>query len=347
MLRLRGVQRFRDRHGKERFYFRKRGAKAIPLPGAPGSEEFMAAYHAAQSAACMTTAASKAPAGSLSALIVAYFKSTDFLGLAKSTQSVYRNIFNRLRDAHGTKPVAMLERHHIKAMMAERAASGPQAANSWLKRMRRLMQFAIEVGDITDDPTLGIKRMKIRSGGFHTWTEDEIAKFEKRHEIGGQARLAFALLLYTGQRRGDIVKLGRQHLRGGVVSLRQSKTGAVVDIPVHTALQAVLDGTAKGDLTFLQTSQGNGFTAAGFGNWFRERCNEAEVPPQCSAHGLRKAAARRLAEAGCTEHEIMSITGHDSLAEVQRYTRAANRQKMASNAIAKIEPATSAHKPKS
>ncbi len=84
------------------------------------------------------------------------------------------------------------------------------------------------------------------------------------------------------------------------------------------------------------TEQGSPFTPAGFGNWFRERCNEAGLP-HCSAHGLRKACARRMAEAGCTPHEIKAITGHKTDGEVRRYTAKSDQMHLAKSALAKLQ----------
>jgi integrase len=154
-------------------------------------------------------------------------------------------------------------------------------------------------------------------------------------------RLALALLLYTAQRRSDVVVMGRQHVRDGVLIVRQGKTGRLVEIPIHSTLAEILAGTPSEHLTFLTTGAGKPFSAAGFGNLFREWCDEAALPQHCSAHGLRKAACRRLAEAGCTEHQIAAISGHLSLSEIQRYTRAASRAKMARAAIAIVTRAFS------
>jgi integrase len=179
-------------------------------------------------------------------------------------------------------------------------------------------------------------RIKNRSDGFHTWDEGEIAAFEKHHPIGSKARLALALLLYTAQRRSDVVRMGRQHIRDGVVHVRQQKTGTMLAVPLHPALAAIIEATPSKHLTFLTTSFGKPFTAPGFGNWFRERCNEAGLPRHCAAHGLRKAACRRLAEAGCSANVIASISGHTTLTEVARYTKAADQQRMARDGMAAI-----------
>jgi len=130
--------------------------------------------------------------------------------------------------------------------------------------------------------------------------------------------------------------MGRQHVKDNWMTVIQQKTDKRVDIPVLNTLQEIIKASPVGDLTYLVTSYGKPFTSNGFGNWFRDRCDEAGLP-QCSAHGLRKAAASHLADIGCTVHEIMSITGHDSVAEVQRYTRAAEQKRLAESVRQKID----------
>ncbi|MBI4334657.1 MAG: tyrosine-type recombinase/integrase [Chloroflexi bacterium] len=125
------------------------------------------------------------------------------------------------------------------------------------------------------------------------------------------------------------------------IRLRQQKTRTELEIPVHPALAASIAAAPNGNLTFLVTAYGKPFTAAGFGGWFRDRCDEAGLD-HCTAHGLRKASARRLTEAGCTSHEIMAITGHRSLAEAERYTRAADQKRGAVSAFGKLAKATGA-----
>jgi integrase len=204
-----------------------------------------------------------------------------------------------------------------------------------------MMQFAVLEGIRQDDPTREVKRPKIKTDGFTTWSEENITAFEQVHPIGTRARLALALLLCTAQRRGDVVRMGRQHIRDGALHIRQQKTDATLVIPLHPDLRTILDATPPDNLTFLTTKEGKPFTAAGFTNWFRECCNEAGLPRGLSAHGLRKATCRRLAEAGCTAHEIMSISGHASLREVQRYTAAADQARMARTAMEKVKTRTS------
>lgn len=220
--------------------------------------------------------------------------------------------------------------------MAARAEK-PESANLLRKVLRAMMQHAIEIGTRADDPTPDVKAIRVKSDGFHSWTDAEIARFEAHHSIGSRPRLALALLLYTGQRRSDAVTMGKQHVdQNGATHVRQIKTGKALAFPMHQALVDVIEATPSNHLNFLTTQFGKPFTAAGFGNWFREQCNEAGLR-HCSAHGLRKAAARRLAEAGCTEHEIASKTGHASLREIVRYTKAADQVRLAVSAMNKTE----------
>jgi integrase/recombinase XerD len=189
-------------------------------------------------------------------------------------------------------------------------------------------------------PTQHVKVIRYTPTPYHTWTIEEVNAFEKRHPIGSKARLAMALLLYTTCRREDAVRLGPQHVRNGRVKFRQAKNEhrnpVDIDIPLHSDLAAILGATPSGHMTFLTTEYGRPFSPAGFGNRFREWCNQAGLP-HCSAHGLRKATATRLAERGATPHEVMSVTGHRSLEEVERYTRKAQKSTLADSAMSKFK----------
>jgi integrase len=215
-------------------------------------------------------------------------------------------------------------------------AEKPDRANLLRKVLRAMMQHAVETGLRPDDPTRDVKAIPVKSDGFHSWTDAEIERFEECHPIGSKPRLALALLLYTGQRRSDMVTMGRQHIdKNGAIHVRQAKTGATLTIPVHPSLQEIIEATPSEHLTFLTTTSAKPFTTGSFGNWFRKQCNAAGLP-HCAAHGLRKAAARRLAEAGCTAHEIAAITGHASLREIVRYTKAADQTRLAEAAMNKM-----------
>lgn len=333
-IRLPYIQKFRDRHGKQRFYFRKPGCSRVPLPGLPGSTEFMDAYQLALEGA-KPEVTSRSQPGTLHSLIVSYYNSAEFKTLSASTQKTYRGIIEGFRDKHGDKRTVALESHHIRAIL-DAKASTPAAANNLLKLLRVLMRFAVERGLRRDDPTIHIRKVRSSSTGFHSWTEDEIARFESHHKPGTRAHLAMSLLLYTAQRRSDVIKMGWQHVREGGIAVTQQKTKTPLRIPIHRQLQAALDASERSNLTFLVTAYGKPFTAAGFTNWFRDCVREAKLPDGCSPHGLRKAASRRLAEAGCTHLQIMAITGHKSMKEVVVYTAAANQEHLAKAAMGSI-----------
>jgi integrase len=344
------VQHFLDRHGKARFYFRRAGFKTVALPGLPWSPQFMAAYEEALAGQLAAIGSGRVKPGTIRALAVSYYHSVGFRSMKPTTQAVYRNIIDRFcrekdRENHeyGDKRAAMMQREHIIKLMATRAEKA-ESANGLRKVLRAVMRHAVEIGLRADDPTRDVKAIRVKSDGYHSWTEDEIAQFEKRHPIGSRARLSLALLIYTGQRRSDVVRMGRQHIRDGFLHIRQLKTGTELSIPVHADLEAIIAESVAGQMTFLTTEFGKPFTAAGFGNWFREQCDMANLR-HCSAHGVRKAAARRLAEAGCTEHEIASITGHASLREITRYTKAADQKRLAAAAMEKVKAGTSSVKP--
>lgn len=321
-----------DRHGKRRVRFRKSGF-TVYLSGTPWSEDFMRQYAAAFDGVKeqAEVGADRTKPGSFNALCVSYYRSPEFRDLKPSTQVMRRNIIEKFRLAHGDKPMNGLGVAHIKDIIGAKADT-PEAANNLLKVLRVILGYAVSVGMIASNPAAAVKKYRSRSEGFHSWSEDEIAQFEERHEIGSRTRLAFALLLYTAQRRSDVVRMGWQHVQGDTIAVRQDKTGTALLIPIHPELATALASVPRTNLTFLMTEKGAPFTSAGFGNWFRDQCNLAGLS-HCTAHGLRKAAATRLANAGCSSDQIKAITGHKSLSEVAHYTRAADQQRFAWQAL--------------
>lgn len=333
IVRLPHVQRLRDRHGTVRHYFRKPGCPRATLPGEPGSPEFLAAYRAALAA--MAVPKQRAAEGSFEALVISWYGSPKFTQLGPSTQRVYRRIAERMRVKYGPLPVRMLEAQKIQEII-EALVKTPAAGNHVLRMFRALLEHGVKTKVRPDNPAKTVDRLKERREEIHTWNEAEIAAYEAHWPTGSRPRLALALLLYTAQRRSDVVRMGRQHVRAGSIDVRQVKTRARLSIPLHSELRAELDRVPAEHLTFLTTAAGAAFTAGGFYNAFVGWTAEAGLPAGCSPHGLRKAACRRLAEAGCTPHEIMSISGHKTLSEVERYTRAADQARLAGSAIERI-----------
>jgi integrase len=300
----------------------------------------MSDYEAALAGRPVPIAANRARPGTILALALSYFASPAFRTLRPSTQRAYRGIIERLCKDHGDKRSGDLRRDHVVKLMVARAEQ-PGAANGLRMALRVMMKHAIEIGLRADDPTREVRAIRIRTEGHHSWTDGEIAQFEQHHPTGSRARLALGLLLYTGQRRGDVIRMGAQHIRNGALHVKQEKTGVELVIPLHPALAAIIAAAPRDHLTFVTTRLGGPFGGSAFSRWFRNQCDKAGLP-HCSAHGLRKAAARRLAEAGCTAHEIGAITGHVSLTELVRYTKAADQRRLAEAAMSKT--GTSARK---
>lgn len=327
---------FRDRHGKLRYRYRQAGRATVYIHGVFGSPEFCAAYHAAREGqtSAVIPGAGRTVAGTINALVIAIYRSAEWARLSKSTQATYRGIMERLRTDYGDQPVRGLQAQHI-LKMRDRKADAPTAANNLIKVVRWMLNFAVARQWRSDNPAIGIKPLKIASQGFPSWSESDIAKFEAHWSVGSRERLAFDLLLYTAQRSGDVRQMGHQHVQAGAILVRQEKTKAFLELPIHPRLKASLDTVPTGQMLFLVTQSHVGFTAGGFGNWFRGACRAAGIPDR-SAHGLRKSAATRLADAGCTEAQIKAVTGHQTSKEVERYTKARDQRLLAQDAFAMI-----------
>lgn len=322
----------KDRHGNQRYYVRKPGQPKVRLHKPFGSDEFKAEYDAAMSGKALAPKRTvKIAEGSATWTVRAYYKSTPFLTkLAESTQEVRRRILDAWAESLEGRPFAQIKKQHVLHWIDKRA-DRPEAANNFLKALRGLFAYAVERRLISEDPTVGIKKIIVDTDGFHIWTEDEVARFEACHPLGSRARLALALLLYTGVRRSDLVKLGPQ-LRDGTVRIKQQKTKGVIVLPIIDELAAVIAASPCGDTTYLTTERGAPFSAKGFGDRMRKWCDKAGLP-QCTAHGLRKVGATRAAEAGASEHHLMAIFGWNDPDMARIYTRAADQKRMASAAI--------------
>ena len=139
-----------------------------------------------------------------------------------------------------------------------------------MKTLAQVFKYAVEYELREDNPVTGIGKLKTRTGGIASWSEKKIHQFEEYHSVGTRSRVAFGLLLYTGQRRGDIVRLRWQHEDNGWLFLKQQKTGAEMAIPIFHELRETLDAGPVGDLTYLVTEFGEPYTANGFVNKFRD-----------------------------------------------------------------------------
>jgi enterobacteria phage integrase len=330
IIRLKYVHAFRDRTGRMRYYFRRNG-KRIALPGLPGSGEFMDAYAAQlNNPPKLVGQRPIAAPGTFAALAIRYYGSPQYLRLSATSRSNYRRVIDGFLEQHGHRSVDQMAREHVDVVIGK-MADKPGAGIILLKRIRTLIRYAMALGWTHRDPTAGVQAY--RSKEIHTWNEGEIAGFEKRWPEGSRERLAFALLLYTGQRGSDVHRMMWTDIVGDAIRVVQQKTAAKLTIPIHDALNRLLAMANKGDATILMTAYDKPFSVKGFGNMISTAIRDAGLPGRCKAHGLRKAAARRLAEAGCSANEIAAITGHKTLAEVERYTRAADQERLARQAM--------------
>ncbi len=328
-----------DRHGAPRFYFRKAGQKTVALPGLPWTPSFMEVYERTlKSANQIELGAGRTIPGTVNAALISYYQSSAFTqGLAKVTQQNRRAILERFRAEHGDKRTALM---HTQALQNVVAKKKPAAQRNFKIAMRGFIDHCMNHGLLKIDPLAGLKTAKLKSKGFHTWTEEEIAQYRGRHAPGTKARLALELLLQTGHARADVVRMGPQHVRNGKLSMRRQKTNVPFDIPLLPDLVKELEAQTNGDLAFLTSERGRPFSAASFGNKFRTWCDEASLP-HCAAHGLRKASAVRHALNGATAFELMAWHGWRTIGEAQRYVEEANRIKLAESAGARIIAGTS------
>jgi integrase len=353
----------KDRHGKVRVYYRRAGKKMVRLHAAPGTPEFLEEYtRAVNGLSTMTPPPqlTKAPSSSLRWLVEGYYASANFKTLSASTQNARRGILDHICTSmietsngsrpRGELPYAQMKAKHVRAIRDEKIDL-PEAANGRLKALGQVFAWAIEGEYVQVDPTAAINYLPSASDGFHTWTADEVLKFEAHHKVGSKARLALALLLFTGVRRSDVVKLGRQMERQGVLHFtetkgrdskalsRKKKTTSPKKraLPILPQLRLVIDATPSGNLNYLMTTYGRPFTAAGFGNKFREWCDEAGLE-HCSAHGLRKAGATIAAANGASIHQLAAIFGWENLRQAELYTREANRARLAGDSMHLLIP---------
>lgn len=338
------VTEYVDSRGKPRLRYRRKGVKTYYFKCVIWSAGFMEELRRCEEGTAITVdvGADRVIPGSFNDLIAQYLRSSKWVNLAASTRNTYSGIIKRFRAAHGHRLVAELQFQHVEAILAKMADT-PSAANNLRKFLRMLINYACRLQMRKDNPVSLTEPLKVDSEGFHAWTEDEIRQFENRWPIGTKPRLALGLMLYTGQRRSDAVVMGRQHRQEGRIRVKQVKTGKMLMIPEHPDLTALLNALPVDNMTFLLTSHGKPFTPAGFGNWFREACDEAGLP-QCASHGLRKAMTRRLAELGLSHQVIKSITGHETDKEIARYSASAEQTRLADQAMGALASSTLANR---
>ncbi|HEU4986845.1 MAG TPA: tyrosine-type recombinase/integrase [Rhizobiaceae bacterium] len=323
------VQREVTRHGKIVWYFRKGDGPRIRLAGEYESPEFLAAYDAALAgnAPAARAALPQHKHGTLAWLIRQYRQSAVFRDLADNTRKNRDAILKQVEATGGDLIAGEVTAEDIASGLKRREGK-PGSQRNFLRAMRHLFQWAVP-DHVAADPTAGLRVKMPKTTGHKPWTVEMIETYHAKHPLGTKARLAMDLMLYTGLRRSDAVKLGPQHIRDGILSISLTKSQETVEVtlPVLPPLAESIAAAKVGNLAFLVTEYGRPFTAAGFGNWFADQCKTAGVDGR--AHGLRKAAAIFAAENGATTNDLKAIFGWQGLQEAETYTKAADRKRAA------------------
>lgn len=330
------LHRETTRHGSVVWYVRIGKGPRIRLRSPYGSQEFTREYVAAINGEAAPRPARGPLAGSVIWLVERYQETAQWRALKYSTRHKYELILKKVTAGEiGPTAAASILPEHIEAGMNNRAAT-PFQANNFLKAVRGLFQWALKAKHVERDPTAAVMPIKVKTQGFHAWSEEEIDTFEARWKVGTRERLAMALFLYSGLRRGDVAVLGRQHIRDGAIRIRTGKTDTELFLPILPELKRVIDATPTKGLALISSERtGRPMTKEGLGNWFSKACDAAGVPG--SAHGLRKSGARRAAENGATQAQLKAIYGWSEDKTAAIYIRDADRARMAKSGMNKLQ----------
>ena len=254
--------------------------------------------------------------------------------MSLATRRQRENILRHVLETAGNQQANKITRAHI-VDGRDRRKPTPTQARHFIDTMRGVFEWAAEAQHVKADPTAGVKYPKQPdTGGFITWTEDHVAAYQKRWPVGTQQRVWLEVLLWTGLRRGDAVRLGRQHIRNDEFSIETEKTDMVVTVPIAPELEAIIKAGPCGDLAFIVGANGQPLKKESFGNLIRKACRAAGVPG--SAHGLRKLAAIRLAYAGATIPQMNVIFGWTGSKMAMHYIEMADREQLARDGMRKL-----------
>lgn len=341
------VSEFTDRHGTIRVRFRRKGFKSVYIKAPFPSKAFWLEYDAAN-AGTIKPGADRAEPGSVNELMSRFYANPARIGPSEITRKKNMAILGEFQAKHGHRLVHDVTFEALDKIISKKADTAPWQADKLRRLLKRLFAFAKKLKMIDDNPVEDTEpvnaQQRTKSKGYHSWTEAEIDQFVERHPIGTKAYLALMLLLWSFQRRGDVSALGPVKGRPGWMHIVQEKSGGEreLDIPIGKPLREAISAYEQpanwNGETYLSSQYGRRLTKESFGNWFRQRCNEAGLP-HCSAHGLRKAASRRAAEANLSNQSIKSVTGHVKDDEVAHYTKAVEQRKLATDAIKALERA--------
>jgi integrase len=341
------VSSFRDRHGKERCRFRKVGSASYYFEQLFGTEGFREEYRRCLDSIPTSKAVRRTPVTprSIDDLVVRYLQSGDFKRDAKPvTLSKNRAIIERFRKEYGELPADQVKFEHLDKIIARARVKqgdgrgGDFAAQKLRKELKRLFRYAVKLGWLANNPVDFVDPIAPHTDGFHTWTEQEIAAYQNYWVIGTRQRLAMEIMLWTAKRVGHVAELGPQHVKKGYLETCDPKTQKWNQIAIMPDLKHAIAAMPQSHLCFIVTEFGKPYSVKGLSQAFSGWCREAGLT-NCTAHGLRKAIARRMAENGITNREMKSITMHSGDAELAVYTRNADQKSLAERALLKVHDA--------
>ena len=324
------LHREMNRHGTVVWYVRIGKGPRIRIKATYGTPEFDAAYQTALSGEAPLPAG-KAARGSLEWLWMLYRQTNAWTDLSPATRKQRENIMRGVLKTGGNQPLSKITGGAIKAGIDRRK---PFAARHFVDTLRGMFKWAVASEHIKSDPTAGKAVAKPKSKGFPVWTEDDLELFERRWPVGTRERVMFDVYLYTGLRRGDAAKLGKQHIRDGIITIDTEKTGTRVTIPVLPELAETMAAGPTGELSIIASKKGQPIRKEVLGNLFKKACRAAGINK--SAHGIRKAAATRAANNGATVATLEAIFGWEGGQMAALYTRAADRKALAAEHMAKL-----------
>ena len=321
-----------------RYIYRRVGGRLIPLPDLPENHpHFIEAYVAAGKDA--PPPRPPYASGTIAALCVAYLRSNEYQQLAPSTRKTWRNAIDRIQRERGSGKVRDLRSDHLRKDVR---SLSPGAAQLRLKAWRSILRYAVDEGWISADPSHGVRAPKGTTKPHRQWTHDEIAAYRDYWPIGTPQRLAFEVMYWTGARCADARTLGWQMVDStGWLRFTQQKTRGPVTLPITAPLpgwaagmapdrEFLLRSLSSTEMQWIVTHRGTARNPSALSQWMSANAQAAGLPTGCTAHGLRKARAAALAEAGATASQIGAWTGHASLSEVAHYTRQADLRRIIS-----------------
>ena len=329
------LHREKTRHGRLVWYVRRNG-KRIRLRSEYGTPDFDAEYQAALSATPLQPQKSAPTTGTLAWLIAHYREDSAWTNLAPTTRRLRKSFFEQILETAGSKPISAVTPTATKAGIKRREKT-PAQAQHFLDTMRGLFRWAIEADKVRTDPTATVTLSRRKTDGYPIWTEEDVAAYEQRWPIGTRERVWLDVLLYTGLRRGDVIRIGRQHVHDGVATLKTEKSKYMVEVtlPILPVLAKTLEAGPCGDLAFIIGAHNKPMAKKTFSHAFARAALKAGIRGK-SAHGLRKLGATRAANAGATTAQLKSIFGWTSDRMPELYTRTADRRRLAMELMHKL-----------